>query len=244
VRRFPIGLTLAAVVAFALLAGLGVWQLERLAWKEALLARIEALRAAPPRPIGPVLERLSRGQDVAFTRVSLSCAPPPTAPPLVYRYALRDGQVAWRLITACRLIGAPYDGVLLDRGLVARFEGLMAPLAAQFTPPAAVVGVLTAPGARPLIDTAAPERQGEVTLLRLIDRETIAQVAAQSGLSHAAPVLAAVEREAPAPDGVTPAALPRDIPNNHLVYALTWFTLAGILAWFYVAMVWRRLRSR
>ena len=33
----------------------------------------------------------------------------------------------------------------------------------------------------------------------------------------------------------------KDIPNNHFVYALTWFALAGILAWFYGALLLRRL---
>ena len=69
-------------------------------------------------------------------------------------------------------------------------------------------------------------------------------MARQSGLAHPAPYLLAVEAETPAPPGITPAALPQDIPNNHFVYALTWFALAGILAWFYVALVWRRLTGR
>jgi surfeit locus 1 family protein len=51
-----------------------------------------------------------------------------------------------------------------------------------------------------------------------------------------------VESERAAPQGVVPAALPQDIPNNHFVYALTWFALAGILAWFYGALLLRRLR--
>ena len=37
--------TLMAVCAFAVLIGLGTWQLQRLHWKEGLQARIEAVRA-------------------------------------------------------------------------------------------------------------------------------------------------------------------------------------------------------
>jgi cytochrome oxidase assembly protein ShyY1 len=45
--RFPVGLTLASLIAFAILIGLGVWQVKRLAWKTDMLARIEAIQHAP-----------------------------------------------------------------------------------------------------------------------------------------------------------------------------------------------------
>ena len=48
------------------------------------------------------------------------------------------------------------------------------------------------------------------------------------GAADAARIIVAVERETPVPPGLVPAALPQDIPNNHLVYALTWFGLAGV----------------
>jgi len=46
-RGFPIGLTISAAIAFLILIGLGTWQVQRLHWKEGLLARIAALQAAP-----------------------------------------------------------------------------------------------------------------------------------------------------------------------------------------------------
>jgi surfeit locus 1 family protein len=162
---------------------------------------------------------------------------------MVFRYALREGRVAWRSMSVCPLAGAPYDAILLDRGLVARFDGAMAPAPIRFPPPAAVVGVLRAPGSKPVFDTAAPASQNGVTVVRLIDRDTLGVLGRQAGVARIAPMLLAVERETPSPPGVMPAALPQDIPNNHLVYAMTWFALAGILAWFYVALLWRRLRG-
>ncbi len=243
-KRFPLGLTLASVLAFAVLVGLGAWQLQRLAWKQALLARIAALRNVPARPIEPVLQDLARGRDVAYTRVSVDCAPPPRPDPMVFRYALRDGQVGWRAMSVCRLPRGPYDGILLDRGLASRLAGAMAPGPLAFAPPRAVTGVLREVGARPLVDSAAPDQQGAVTVLRLVDRDTLTAVAARFGVRRPATLLLAVEREQPPAEGLTPAALPQDIPNNHFIYAATWFALAGILAWFYVALVWRRLGSR
>jgi surfeit locus 1 family protein len=244
VKRFPFGLTIVSVLAFALLIGLGAWQLHRLAWKQALLARIAALQDAPARPIEPVLTDLARGRDVAYTRVTVDCTPSRSREPMVFRYALHDGGVGWRAMSVCRLPAGPYDGVLLDRGLATRLAGAMAPTALAFPPPANVTGVLRELGARPLVDDARPDQQGPVTALRLIDGDTVTSVAARFGARRPAPLLLAVEREQPAPEGIAPAALPQDIPNNHFVYAATWFALAGILAWFYVALLWRRLRSR
>ena len=40
IRRFPVGLTLATAIALGILVALGVWQLQRLAWKEALIASV------------------------------------------------------------------------------------------------------------------------------------------------------------------------------------------------------------
>jgi surfeit locus 1 family protein len=244
VRRFPLGLTIVSLIAFAILAGLGVWQLRRLAWKEALLVRIAALHNAPARPIAPVLADMARGRDVAYTRVSVDCAPSPRPEPMVFRYALHDGEVGWRAMSVCRLSGGPYDGILLDRGLATSLAGAMAPAALAFPPPRGVTGVLREVGAKPLFDSAAPDQQGPVTVVRLIDRDTLTAVAARWRSTRPAPLLLAVEREQPAVADITPAALPQDIPNNHFVYAATWFALAGILAWFYVALLWRRLRSR
>jgi surfeit locus 1 family protein len=245
VRRFPLGLTLASAIAFAILIGLGTWQLHRLAWKQALLARIAALQNVPARPIAPVLQEMARGQDVAYTRVSVSCAPSFGPEPIVFRYALHDGEVGWRAMSICRLAGGgPYDGILLDRGLATRLGGAMAPSALAFAPPQGVTGVLREVGAKPLVDSAAPDQEGSVTVVRLIDRDTVTAVAAKFGVKRPASLLLAVEREQPPIEGLAPAALPQDIPNNHFVYAATWFALAGILAWFYVALLWRRLRSR
>lgn len=240
-RRFPVGLTIAASLAFAVLAGLGAWQLKRLAWKQDLLARVAALRAAPAQPIAVVLALAAQGRDVAYCRVAVDCQALVGPTRDAYRYALREGRVGWRLVSACRLAGAPYDGVLLDRGLVTRFAGAMSPVAAVFPPPASIVGILQAPGGKPLLGPAETAGSPGARVFRVLDRSAVASLAADSGLQRPAPYILAVESERRAPEGLVPAPLPQDIPNNHFVYALTWFALAGILAWFYGALLLRRL---
>ena len=243
-KRFPVGLTLATALAFSLLIGLGVWQLRRLAWKEDLLAKVAALRAAPARPAAEVLARAAGGADEEYRRVSADCGTGAGPQRIAYRYALRDGQVGWRLLTFCRLGGGPFDAVLLDRGLVDRFTGAMSPAPAVFSTPVSVVGVLRAAGGKPWLGPAEMQTIGGVGVFRVLDRDALESLARENAVRSPAPYLLAVEREWPAPAGVTPAALPQDIPNNHFVYALTWFALAGVLVWVYGALLFRRLQER
>lgn len=240
-KRFPVGLTLAAAVGLALLLGLGVWQLKRLAWKQDLLARIAALQHAPPRPLAEVLASAARGGDVAFVRTAAECRPAAEAAPTVYRYALRNGQVGWRLMAWCPLADAPWTGIVLDRGLVDRLAGRMSPAEQSFPSPVKVVGVIRSPGTSGLLD-APPRRSADgAWVLQSVDPVALKTIADPG--ARPAPYYLAVESEMPAPPGVTPAALPQDIPNNHLVYALTWFGLAGVLASIWASYVWRRMRA-
>jgi surfeit locus 1 family protein len=239
-RRFPIGLTSSAMGAIALLIALGLWQVRRLEWKERVLAQIDALRRAPARPLESVL---AAGRDAAFIRVEVRCDPAPAAPaPSLFRYAVRDGRIGWRLLSPCRALAGPYDGILLDRGIVEAFMGANSPRAEPFPAPSEVVGVLRQTGSKPWLGPAVMERGADFVALRVVDAATLRETAAAQGLARPAPYLLAVEHEAPAAVGLTPAALPTDIPNNHLVYALTWFALALICAWFYGALLMRRLR--
>ena len=55
--------------ATRVLIGLGVWQVERLKWKEGLIAQAEAASALPPAPLAQVLASASP----EFRRVILDC---------------------------------------------------------------------------------------------------------------------------------------------------------------------------
>jgi surfeit locus 1 family protein len=238
-RRFPWVLTASALTAIAVLVGLGVWQLQRLAWKEALLAKIAALGSAPARPLPGVL---AQAAPVDFMRASAACAAGPQPAATLYRYAVRDGRIGWRLLGVCHLAAGRYDGIVLDRGVVERLMGATSPVAAMFRPAGEVIGVLRSPGGTPMLGPALMEEGQGFAAWRVLDRSSLAQIAGEGGLERPAPYILAVEHETPPAPGLAPAALPGDIPNNHLVYALTWFALAVILAWFYGAMLVGRLR--
>jgi surfeit locus 1 family protein len=210
---------------------LGTWQLQRLAWKEGLLARIAALQSAPAIPLDQALARAAAGQDADFTRVSVVC-PGLAAAPFVELYALRSGEAGARLISACALEGAgPNASVLVDRGFVTDTISARPPSDPADRRPVAVTGVLRAPDAR---NFAAPP-DGSPT------GDSTPATSPPSPAFWGPPSRRRCSCS-PRP-GVTPAPLPAEITNRHLEYALTWFGLAVTLLFIYAAMLWRKMRS-
>ena len=234
-RRFPLVLTIAAAVAFLILCGLGTWQVQRLHWKNALLARIEALRAAPPRPVGAVLAK--GAENAEFARVTADCPGIATAA-YVTLYSLYEGQGGYRLISACRIAGGGYGSILVDRGFIADTvkdrpkvdRGLLAPVR--------VTGVLRAPD-EPTFVTPAN---------RPIDNQwysrDVAAMAEHLRAPSPAPLFLMAETATnPELPALKPAALPAEISNRHLEYAVTWFGLAAALAGVYAALLWRKWKG-
>jgi surfeit locus 1 family protein len=234
---FPVGLTIATAIALAILVGLGVWQLQRLKWKEALLAHVAALQSAPARPIEPVLDATAKGRDVDFTRVRADC-PGLGSAPYLQLYGLKDGQSGWRLISACEVASLRYRTVLVDRGFVADTISARPPVTPGARAPLEITGVLRTPDRASFV---APANQPAAN--RWFTRD-IAAMAQALGAPAPAPVMLFAETSSnPEWKALIPAPLPTEIPNRHLEYALTWFGLAAALAAVYAAVLFRRRKT-
>jgi len=223
--RFPIVLTVAVAIVFAICCGLGVWQLQRAAWKAHELARIEAVKAGPPVPIEVVLRQAASGADVTFARVAATCLPGP-AEPAITRPVANEGDWGQRAMSFCRLGGVHWKGVFVDRGFVAAARGSTTPV--QITLPAStnVVGVLS-------------HQKGDC-----FGSDGCTYLF--GNLGEAAPYVLVAESETPAAPGVTPTPYPDARNNLEYVgaYAPTWFGLAGAVACVYAAMLWRRAHPK
>ena len=232
---FPVGLTLATAIALAILIALGVWQLQRLKWKEGLLAHIAALQSAQAASVGPVLDGLAHGRDVDFTRVKASC-PGIAAAPFLELYGLREGQAGVRLISACQVDSAAYRTILVDRGFIADTAPQRPKVDAASTAPLEVVGVLRKPDKPSFV---SPKNTPRHWFTR-----DVAAMAKALGAPTPAPVFLFAETATnPEVPALVPAPVPAEIPNRHLEYALTWFGLAAALAGVYAAMLFRRGRT-
>lgn len=218
---------LALVIALGILVGLGTWQLERKAWKEGLVADLNAKLAAPVAEL-PSRERwtdLDEGKD-EFRRVKFSAEFLPGQEALVYTSGspIRpdvSGPGYW-VFSPARLI----DGTLLlvNRGFVP--EGKQDPKSRpQGDPsgPLEITGSLRWPEPHGMF---TPADQPEKGLWFTRDPGGMAR-AKQWDL--AAPFY--IDQEAPQAPGGLPRVGPLKpaLPNRHLEYAVTWYGLALVI---------------
>ena len=228
--RFPWGLTVVCALMFALLCGLGVWQVQRMQWKNGLIAQAEAAAAALPEAPAYVLG----ADDPEFSKVSLICPGLATAP-FVELQSIHEGQPGVRLISACRHPGYAQT-LLVDRGFVAAAISARPPVSASDEPVQLTAEVRSTPAPGPMA-LAAEGR-------RFYARDNAAMARALDLGEPVAPwTLFALTSSNPEWQALEPSAPPAAFSNNHLGYALTWFGLAIALAGFYIALLRRRLTS-
>ncbi len=232
--KFPIGMTITVAVCMAIMIGLGVWQIQRLHWKEGVLAHVAALKTAPPVPAAPVL---AANTDVDFRRVEIDC-PGLASAPFIELFGVREGEAGSRLISACAVDAGPYRSVLVDRGFVLGTVSARPPIDAADRAPLHLTGVLRKPEHG---NWASPANDPAKRTFYIRDAAVMAQVL---GAPAPAPVFLLAETPTnPQWRALVPAPLPEDLPNNHLQYVLTWFGLAAALAGVYAAVLWRRLKD-
>lgn len=235
-RRFPIGLTLATLIGVAILVALGLWQVQRLTWKEALLARIDRLDSAEAAPAVKVLDDASSASDLDMVRVRLEC-PGLANADFVELYGLKDGQAGRRLVSACRLPAGRYGSLLVDRGFVADTVSSRPGTAGQ-AQAATVTGVLRVPDPAGLFTPKADPST------RLWFSRDIPEMAAALGAPRPAPVMLLAETSSnPEFAALVPSPIPAAISNRHMEYALTWFGLAAALLGVYGALLRKHFRS-
>lgn len=215
-------LMLAALVA------LGSWQLRRAEWKTSLLAAIDSGEAAPAVPLPP--------NPLPFSKVFVEGV-------------LRDDLDAFygsevRLLGAGPVLGAhlltPLERpgaapVIVDRGWVPTDRPRPAP---STTGPVRIEGYVRAP--EPTIRFGAQDDPAARHFYALDP----AAIGAALRLPEVAPfTLVALGRVAPGTLPVPALQLPRP-PNNHLLYAFTWFGLGGALLAVFASYCRTVLRSR
>lgn len=221
-RRLSLPLALAWVVCVAVLLGLGVWQVERRAWKLDLIDRVEhrVHAVAVPIPTPADWTRVNRADD-EYRHVTATGHFLNDRETLVQALTV-DGPGYW-VVTP--LETADHGTVLVNRGFVpVERRDPSTRSAGNPVGTVEVAGLLriTEPGGGFL-------RRNDPAANRWYSRD-VAAIAAARGLSRVAPFF--IDADAAANPGGWPKGGLTVIafPNNHLIYALTWFTLAIMLA--------------
>jgi len=223
-------LTLAAVPVLAALVALGLWQVERLAWKDDLNAMRAARLTAPSLLLTPA-EIAARGADPTLDlRPVIVAGHFDHAHEFILQARSRDGRAGRGLVTP--LIDASGSAaVLVDRGWLppageaadwSRPEGeqrVTGWLGLPYVPGAFAVDNDPAKGQWLTIDVPAMRAAAG-----LPETAALLVLAGPGAAAGALPV-------ARAPEGV--------LPSPHLGYAITWFGLAAALVgvWFATGIV-------
>ncbi|WP_166042255.1 SURF1 family protein [Sphingosinicella sp. YJ22] len=73
-RRLPVLPTIIAAAAVAVMIGLGLWQVQRAAWKERMLAELAVAQNQPAVDLDPLLGPDMPERPIAFRRALVSCS--------------------------------------------------------------------------------------------------------------------------------------------------------------------------
>ena len=223
-KAAPRGMLISVVIAFVLLNGLGIWQIERLEWKEDLIADMARTEAMPP-----VAARVLLAQTrPAWRSASL---PPCTPRRVIYMHSEVDGIPGYRILVACSVNSGPPD-ILVDLGFATTKINIEMKMSAP-------VGRL-----RPY------EKPGMVTP---VNRPSADDWYWRSA-ADMAPVLQArlrgdyfvvldLRTSDLAVPGLQQGPLTAPLPNRHMEYALTWFALGWTMLGMFGAFVHQRIRA-
>lgn len=223
-RRSPATLVISAAclaLLAAALTALGTWQVQRLAWKRDLIARVDQrLHAAPvPPPTRADWTKVNAADD-EYRRVTAAGTLANDNETLVYAStALGPGY--W-VMTPLRL--ADGTSILVNRGFVptnrrdpaSRREG-------PRSGPVEISGLL-----RMTEPKGSLLQSNDLAADRWYSRD-VAAIAEKRGVSTVAPYF--IDADAtPNPGGLPIGGLTVvHFPNNHLVYAVTWYGLAAMV---------------
>jgi surfeit locus 1 family protein len=211
-------MTIACAILFAILCGLGVWQLERLQWKLALIAEVNARTQAAPVTVDVVR---GLGEAAQYRRVTLHGVFNHAQENYVFATA-SGGDPVYHVLTPFLIAdGTARHWLMVDRGAVpkerldpgSRKAGNVAGITA-------VTGIWRTPDA-PGLFTPAPDVAHRIWYSR-----DLAAMARTDGIALQAPVV--IEADATP----NPGGWPRggqtvvEFRNQHLSYAVTWFGLA------------------
>jgi surfeit locus 1 family protein len=238
--RALIGPGIITLIGVAILCGLGVWQLERMVWKEGLLAAIAERVGAEPVDFPPesAWATLTREHDeyrhVRLTGQFLNDKEAHLQANLVHK-GPNEGALGYNILTPLR----QGDGslIIVNRGFVPLDKKDAATRAdGQIEGATTITGLLRFPQTHPWF-APADDPAKNVWFSR-----DPAPIARAYGLARVAPMIVdadAGEGKSKYPIG---GATLIDIPNDHLQYALTWFALAGALLAVFAVYARRRLR--
>ncbi len=220
-RRILVPL-LFGLIGCAILIGLGVWQLQRMGWKEAMLAEIQQGINAAPVPLPATV-------DPSMKYLPVTVSGTTTGEEIDVLSGTKEQGGGYQIVSGF----VTDDGrrILIDRGFVPQEDrhAQRPPVHLNIT------GNLHWPAEKGS-STPDPNLTENIWFAR-----DVPAMAAQLETDPILVVASFVEGDA---QGVEPIPVAIEgIPNNHLSYAVQWFMIAAVWAGMTVALIWR-IRQR
>jgi surfeit locus 1 family protein len=221
-RRFPIAATICTLLAFIVLCGLGTWQVQRLHWKQQVLADFQRMYAQDAA-LTALTEDSFKNPEGAFMRGTAEGT-------LVFRDDIlvgprtRNQKPGYHLITP--LLLADGAALLVNRGWIAQEEAQsLLGLDSKRPDTRMKIAGVAHRSPRPSMALRNNPAAGDWYWIE------IPAVAAHFKLPRAIDFVLQSE------DGIAPAGRPYPAPlphmpappNNHRQYAFTWYSLAAAL---------------
>lgn len=209
---------LFGLVGTAILVSLGLWQLQRLEWKEAILAEIDARMAADPI----ALPAEPNEAEHRFTPVQIEGTV--QGDPVFVFTTIPDQGVRFRVIYPMTL--ADQRSILVELGTVDPDVFDQVEIAGAF----AITGMMHWPQET---DAFTPPPDPDLGYFYARDVDALAT------LLQTEPVFVVAETVDPVAPLLVPGLIDTSaIPNNHLEYVLTWFGFA--IVWVGMTLLWLR----
>ena len=214
------------LLLFAILIGLGTWQVQRLHWKEGLLQTIDQRTHSAPLPLGELESQFASTGDVDYTPVTVTGT-------FLHQgerhfYATWEGDAGFNVYTPLRLDDGRF--VLVNRGFVP--YDLKDPVK---RPKGETAGKVTVTGLarNPLPGKPSmmlPDNDVAKNIFYWKDRDAMAASAGLPAGAGLVPFFIDADKS-PNPGGLPVGGVTIiDLPNSHLQYAVTWYGLAAALA--------------
>jgi cytochrome oxidase assembly protein ShyY1 len=230
-RRGGAGFAVFTLVMVAIFVGLGVWQLQRRVEKHALIAALTERLATAPAPLPDVSQwlKLDPARD-EFRRVTFSATYVRAPDAMVYSAgsAVREdisGPGTWAFLPARLASG---ETIVINTGFVENTmqerdveDRAVAKLVTGR--PVTLTGYLRFPEHAGLL-TPAENREKRLWFVR--DHEAMAS---QLGWGNVAPFYIDLEQPVPANGVPKPGPLTVHLRDDHMQYAITWFSLAVVV---------------
>ncbi len=241
------GLIAPALMTLALLPvliGLGSWQWHRKAWKEDLIAKVEARRLALPVSYVEALGRYAQTGDVEYLRVRLSGTFDHAQERHVYAPSTQSQ--GWNVYTLLRPDGG-LPPLFVNRGWVPdTLKDLSKRADSQVTGPVTITG-LARLSEQPGLFTMARDDKGNRWYWRdLPGMESTVQPATANDQANLPAAFAPFSIDAEA-EPANPGGFPKGgtteihLSNSHLQYVVTWYGLALTLLAIFAVYARQRL---